>query len=146
MRRVLVLLMLLATACGSGAAKPAAYRVVATPLATGASSVKVEVPKPEASAKPPAPAKVGAQAVTAPKAKVLPLPVPKVPAPGISSFRSLGSWLDVFDYNDDPASVVPLVKGIAEKGNKTLDLETARFASSTDIQYPKALGAALDDA
>jgi hypothetical protein len=145
MRRVLVLLLLLATACGTGAAKPATYRVVATPLATGHSSVEVDTPKPTSRTKTAAP-KVAAEAVAAPRSKALPVPVPKVAAVGISSFRSLGSWLDVFDYNDDPASVVPLVKGIAAKGNKTLYLETARFQSSTDIQYPKALGAALDEA
>ncbi|MGH7859176.1 MAG: hypothetical protein ACREQY_17755, partial [Candidatus Binatia bacterium] len=52
----------------------------------------------------------------------------------------------VFDHNDDPASVVPLVRGLADHGARTLYIESSRFKAPTDIQYPNALGAALDEA
>jgi hypothetical protein len=75
-----------------------------------------------------------------------PTPVP-TPAPaGLAAFRGLGSWIDVFDHKDDPATVLPLVRAMAAQGVRTLYLETARFSSATDIQYPAAVGAALDEA
>ncbi len=61
-------------------------------------------------------------------------------------FRGLGSWIDVFDHTNDPATVLPLVRGMAARGVQTLYLETARYSSTTDIQFPKALGAAVDEA
>ena len=61
-------------------------------------------------------------------------------------FRGLESWIDVFDHTDDPATVLPFVRGMAANGVETLYLETARYGSATDIQYPTALGAALDEA
>jgi hypothetical protein len=68
------------------------------------------------------------------------------PVDNVSMFRGLGSWIDVFDHTDDPATLLPHVRGMAERGTKTLYLETARFTSPTDIQFPTALGAALDEA
>jgi hypothetical protein len=68
------------------------------------------------------------------------------PPETIGVFRGLESWIDVFDHTDDPATVLPFVRAMASKGVQTLYLESARFGSATDIQYPTALGAALDEA
>lgn len=68
------------------------------------------------------------------------------PAAGPSVFRGLGSWIDVFDHTDDPATVVPLVRAMADRGVQTLYLETTRYTAPTDIQFPTAMGAAVDEA
>jgi hypothetical protein len=52
--------------------------------------------------------------------------------------------MDVWDHNDDPASIVPAVEDMANRGVRTLYLETSRYASDHDIDYPNAYGAALD--
>jgi len=124
----------------------AVRRVVASPDATGTAWASVELPKVKAPvAAKPAPRhaaaapRVQAADVQAPK----PLPVPVV---GLEAFKGLGSWIDVFDYNDDPSTVVPLVRSMAKQGVRTLYLETSRYQSPTDIQFPHALGAALDEA
>ena len=149
MRRGWALLLLLAAACGTrDAGAPAAHRVVATPDPTGRADVSVTIPDPTpnptraAAPKPAAPAPVIA-AAPAPKPV---LQKPAAPVLGVTSFRALGSWIDVFDHNDDPASILPLVDQMADKGVKTLYLESARYSSATDIQFPKAVGAALDAA
>ena len=147
MRRVWGLFLLLAVACGTGDATPTAQRVIATPEATGNASVKVRLPKPTSKPKTStatAPStKVAAAQVSAPK---LAVPLPPAPVVGLGAFKGLGAWIDVFDHHDDPATIVPLVNDMADRGTKTLYLETARYASTTDIQMPKAVGAALDAA
>jgi hypothetical protein len=92
---------------------------------------------------PPPPPGSGAAAAAEP---VLALPKPALTTAGLGAFRSLGSWIDVFDHDNDPKSILPLVDKMADRGTKTLYLETARYASTTDIQFPKAVGAALDRA
>lgn len=61
-------------------------------------------------------------------------------------FRGLGSWIDVFDHTDDPSTVLPLVRAMAERGVQTLYLETTRYTANTDFQFPTAMGAAVDEA
>ena len=74
------------------------------------------------------------------------VPKPALPIVGIGAYRQLGAWIDVFDYNNDPSTIVPLVDQMAGKGTKTLFLETSRYQAPADIQFPTALGAALDRA
>jgi hypothetical protein len=150
MRRLLALLFLFATACGTGAAQPAAVRVIATPEPTGHAEVAVDLATPEARVTAAAPK------AAAPK---LELDIPQtrtvqpiVPAPvatsvsGLGAFSALGSWIDVFDYDDGEHPLVPLVRSMAKRGVRTLYLETSRFTAPDDIQFPRSLGAGLDEA
>ena len=151
MRRGWAAALLLATACTTGgSAAPAAHRVVASPQPTSTAEVSVKLPPVTpvpTVAVTPAPVPAAAPQVAAPAAAPKPIfPKPVVPVVGLTAFKSLGSWIDVFDHTNDPATVVPLVNKMADKGAKTLYLETARYASGADIQYPKAVGAALDTA
>jgi hypothetical protein len=136
LRKTLVVVLLLGAACSSPRIV-ASQRVVATPIATPTPTA-APTPTPEPVRRP-APAAEGGNEPAA-------RPLLAAPADNIGMFRGLGSWIDVFDHTDDPATVLPLVRGMAERGTKTLYLETARFASTTDIQFPTALGAALDEA
>jgi hypothetical protein len=149
--RLVTLVALLLVSCSSQSA-PHAQRVISSPVPTGRAEVLIELaptpaplPKP-ARAKPkeqpvaqaaPAPPPLGARAQLAP---------PLLSSSGTASFRSLGAWIDVFDHSNDPKSILPLVRGVAKQGAKTLYLETARYTSETDIQFPIAVGAALDEA
>jgi hypothetical protein len=142
---VLVLVALLACVSCSNEVAVQAQRVIATPEPTGRASVSVELPKPKtASVKRPAP--IDPPVARAAPARVVAADVVSVPVVGLAAFTGLGAWVDVFDYKDDPASIVPLVKGMAAEGTRTLFLETSRYQSPTDIQFPRALGAALDEA
>ena len=148
-----VAVLLVASACSTGGARPvaqpAAHRVVATPEATrpvGKASVTVTIAKP--TSKPKATRAAAPDAPSAPAIKAA-APVPAAPAApvvGLTAFRGLGSWLDVFDHTNDPSTVVPLVRSMHAKGTKTLYLETARYSTKGDFEYPKAMGAALDEA
>jgi hypothetical protein len=142
-----LLLLLVVTACGTGEATPTSVRVVATPEATGVAKAKVSLPTatPRATQASSATSSAPTKAAAAP-AKKLPVPVPVVPAVGLGAYKKLGSWIDVFDHHDSAESIVPLVNKMADHGTKTLYLETARYSSKTDIQMPKAVGAALDQA
>jgi hypothetical protein len=148
MRLVWAMVFLLATACGTGAARPVALRVVATPVPTSHAEVSVALPSPTLAPTPtvrpatPKPQPVVAAEVQRP---TLPARVPPV-ATGLGAFGALGSWIDVFDYTNDPSTLVPLVKAVAKRGVRTLYLETSRFTAPDDIQFPKALGAGLDEA
>lgn len=137
MRKTLVLFVLLCTAACASPHVVASRRVVATSAAT---PMRTPVPSTPTPAPTQRPAPAEEQARSAPRS------VLAAPADDIGMFRGLGSWIDVFDHTDDPATVLPHVRGMAERGTKTLYLETARFASTTDIQFPTALGAALDEA
>jgi hypothetical protein len=132
MLRIAVLVLVLLSAC-SNAPSPVASRVRATPAPTPEPSIVIETPLSATS--PPKPA-----ARPAPK----PRAVPKTDV--LIAFRKLGSWSDVYDHTDDPATIVPLVRTMAAHGVRTLYLETGRYASPTDIQFPRAAGAALDQA
>ena len=136
MRKTLVVVLLFGAACSSPRIV-ASQRVVATPIATP-TPTPAPTPTPEPVRRP-APVTEGGN-------EPAPRPLLAAPADNIGMFRGLGSWIDVFDHTDDPATVLPFVRGMAERGTKTLYLETARFASTTDIQFPTALGAALDEA
>lgn len=141
----------LAAACASPPATPTAHRVIATPEPTGRAEVSVET-APPSTAPPKTPSRTATRVAApardggAPAAGV----VPKLPAPapgaGVDAFRKLGSWIDVFDHTDDPGTVLPLVRGMADRGTKTLYLESARYSSKGDFEFPKAMGAALDEA
>jgi hypothetical protein len=150
MRRTVLLALFLLVSCSSSST-PQSQRVITQPDRTGSADVSVDLaPLPTASptrapAKKAPAAGGSAQAGAIPSgARVLPAPLPLVA--GIDSFRSLGAWIDVFDHNDDPNSILPLVRGVAKQGVRTLYLESARYTSATDIQFPRAVGAALDEA
>ncbi len=135
MRKFLCCIVLACASCTSSlAASPVAHRIRATPEATGSSTVDVSFATPRASVKPHV---VAAAPVVRPK--------PAATA-DLTSFRRLGTWVDVFDYTNDPSTIRPLVDAMPALGVKTLYLETARPNSATDIAYPSSLSAALDDA
>ncbi len=141
MRRWVAVVALLFVSCASETkVSPLVQRVQATPEPTGKASVSVSTPL-ATTASP-----VRHVAAPAPTLRIVPKPRQAAVAADVSSFRRLGSWIDVFDYKDDPATIRPLVKKMADLGTKTLYLETARATSAADIAYPHALGAALDDA
>lgn len=156
MRRLIAVLLLALVACSPASERGAisdqasSRRVVATPLPTPKVTVAPSTPEPTPTPPPPTQAPVDGGE----DAEVLPLPVPTAapvaapapPAPSLAAFDGLGSWIDVFDHNDDPNTILPLVRGMADQGARTLYLETARFTSETDIEYPTAVGAALDEA
>lgn len=57
------------------------------------------------------------------------------------TFRSLGAWVDVYDYSAlSPATVAADLKA---RGVRTLYLGTARYDSATDILYPDGVAAWL---
>ena len=138
----------------SSPSTPQSQRVITQPDRTGSADVSVDIaptpsPKPTtAPTKKPSVstgASAGAEAGAAPSgARSLAAPLPA--SSGVDAFRSLGAWIDVFDHNDDPNSILPLVRGVAKQGVRTLYLESARYTSATDIQFPRAVGAALDEA
>jgi hypothetical protein len=136
LRNAVCLVVLLATACSRPAA-PQAVRAVKAPDATSRATVTLETPVPR-----PMPVRTAARpAATSRAARVLPRNVGS-----LAAFRGLGAWVDVNDHTNDPATIVPLVRDLAKRGVKTLYIESARFKSRTDIAYPRALGAALDEA
>lgn len=147
MRRLPAVLFLLAVACGTGEARPSAVRVVATPEPTGRADVSVELPSAEPKAADPTSAPKLRIDVPQPKPARTAAPAPVAPvASGLSAFSALGSWIDVFDYDDGEHPLVPLVRSMASRGVRTLYLETSRFTAAEDIQFPKSLGAGLDEA
>ncbi len=132
MRRWLAILLLFGGCAGQQTI--ASERIVTTPL----------LPSPTPSPAPtPAPMPAPTLRIVTP---ATPSPVPVPLSSSLDAFRALGSWIDVFDHTDDPNTVVPLIKQMASRGVRTLYLESARTSSVTDIQFPDALGAALDEA
>lgn len=51
----------------------------------------------------------------------------------------------MFDYNNDPSSVLPAVRDMANRGVKTIYLETARYSSPSAFDFPVAMSAALEE-
>jgi hypothetical protein len=135
LRKALLVVLLCSTACTSPRIV-ASERIVATPVAT---ATPTAAPTPTPAPTRAAPAADGGGETA--RRTVL-----AAPAGGPAVFRGLGSWIDVFDHTDDPATVLPLVRDMARRGVQTLYLETARYTSTTDIQFPTALGAAVDEA
>ena len=127
--------LVLGAACAQGG-ETVAVRVRATPAATTASRVTLETAPPTR-----APVRAATRVAAAPR----PVNVRRV-SHDLTAFRGLGAWVDVYDHTNDPATIVPMVRDLAERGVKTLYIESARFKSRDDIAYPRALGAALDEA
>jgi hypothetical protein len=111
-------------------------RVASAPVPTPWATVTVETPRPTR-----APA-----ARTAPRKPAPPAPVPPPPAEPLDAFHGLGAWADVYDYDNDPATIVPLVRLMAVNRVRVLYIETSRRSDPHDIAYPAALGAAIDEA
>ena len=132
MRRLVPLVFIVVVGC-SFAPERVAMHVRAIPVPTPFATITLETPVPT-------------------HAPVLETPRPSpraVPAPRrdpMAPFRGLGSWSDVYDYNNNPASIVPLVRVMAAHGVRTLYIETSRHSDRGDIAYPRALGAAIDAA
>lgn len=61
----------------------------------------------------------------------------------IAAFRYLGAWVDLFDYGLDPHNAIADMKS---HGVKTVYLETARYSSSADFDYPTKVDAWLLEA
>lgn len=132
--------LLLAVACSQARAipEPQAMRVRSSPLPS-----LTGTPAPAVSATP-APTAVPTPDPTRPPTPV-PTPPPP-PSPDLSSFDGLGAWVDVFDHDDDPASVLPAIDDMAAKGVRTLYIESARADSPGHLKWPRAVGAALERA
>ncbi|MEA2503483.1 MAG: hypothetical protein QOG36_526 [Actinomycetota bacterium] len=105
--------------------KAAAATVVHTPTATAAAPVT---------------ATAAAPAVT-------PTAATPVPPDPIVAYRGLGAWVDWFDYGHpwtpDPASVVDQ---LAQRGVRTLFLQTGLWSQGPDILYPGGVDSFLDHA
>lgn len=139
MRRLLTVLLLLAAACSPApAAEMSATRIRTAPLATPTPTpAPTPAPTPVAT---PVSTPVPTRAPVAVDAATGPLKAP------VDAFRGLGSWIDVYDHTDDPATILPLVRGMAEQGVRTLYLESARFDDAQPLRYPTAFAAALEEA
>lgn len=130
--------LLLALACSQARAvpEPETTRVRSSPLPSlTATPTSAPTPTPTA--------------VPTPDPTPPPTPVPTPPpppAPDLSAFDGLGGWVDVFDHDDEPASLLPAVDDMAAKGVRTLYLETARADSPGHVKWPRAVGAALERA
>jgi DhnA family fructose-bisphosphate aldolase class Ia len=61
-------------------------------------------------------------------------------------FAGLGTWVDVFDIDDDPAKLVGAVRDMAARGVRTLYLESSRFDRPSDVENPHTVAAALREA
>jgi hypothetical protein len=61
----------------------------------------------------------------------------------VSSFRRLGTWVDLFDYNLDPATAIAAMRS---RGVHTLYIETARYNSSSAFDYLAKIGNWVDRA
>lgn len=134
-----VVLLLLVGACArAGAVEPTSMRVRSTPVPTATPTPEpTPVPTPEPTPAPTPVATVQSRAPVAP---------PPDPGPNLSAFDGLGVWMDVFDHDDDPGTILPDVDRMAELGVRTLYLETARPDSAGHIQFPRAVAAALERA
>lgn len=161
MRRAWGLLFVLVVACAAPpAAQPATERVVAPREPVGvlkAAGIEIEPADPaESVAATRTPRAATTEAPSAASAESPPTTVPprlsgptlaaSAKAPALAAFSGLGAWLDVFDHTDDPKTVLPLIHGAAKRGVRTIYIESSRYTAKTDIQYPRALGAALDEA
>jgi hypothetical protein len=110
-----------------------AHHIHSTPQVSGSASVAVTVPTPKRSV----------AHIAARRAVIRPAP-PKTA--DLAAFRRLGTWIDVFDYSNNPSTILPLIAQMSKVGVKTLYLETARSNSTADIAYPASVAAALDAA
>ncbi|MEA2535453.1 MAG: hypothetical protein QOJ93_3264, partial [Actinomycetota bacterium] len=78
---------------------------------------------------------------------VTPTAAPPLPPDPIVAYRGLGAWIDWFDYghpwSQDPASVVDQ---LAQRGVRTLFLQTGLWSQGPDILYPAGVDSFLDHA
>lgn len=132
MRRLVLLVFVLVVGCSYPSVR-VAERVPVVPVPTAAAKITLETPRPT-------PARLPDPATARPARKPA---APLVRHP-LAAFGGLGSWIDAYDYDNDPSSIVPLVRVMAAHGVHTLYLETSRRKAPKDIAYPLALGAALD--
>lgn len=142
-RPVALVCMVLMAAC-SASSPPTVQRVNATPVPT---------PTPEPTAPPtlePTPPPTPAATPRPPRTRAaVRATAPPPPAPAVadlSSFNGLGGWIDVYDHTNDPATIVPKVRDMASRGVRTLYLESARYDDTNPIRYPRAVGAAIEEA
>jgi hypothetical protein len=84
---------------------------------------------------------------TAAAPAVTPTASPAPPPDPILAYRGLGAWMDWYDYghpwSPDPAL---LVDQMAQRGVRTLFLETGLWAQGPDILYPGGVDTLLDHA
>jgi len=68
-------------------------------------------------------------------------------ASGLDAYRGLGAWVDLYGYGraGNPAPEA-LVAGMAQRGVRTLYVQTARWTSGADIDHTGELGRFLDAA
>jgi hypothetical protein len=63
--------------------------------------------------------------------------------PDTAAFGRLGAWVDHLDYGLDPGAAV---RDMAANGVRTLYLQTARYSSTSDIQFPAKAGEWVEQA
>jgi hypothetical protein len=75
-----------------------------------------------------------------------PTGVPVGPA-GLSAYQGLAGWIDLYDYGapGDPTPAA-IVSAMAARHVHTLYVQTARWDSANDLDYPDALGGLVDEA
>ncbi|HEU5001286.1 MAG TPA: hypothetical protein VFW71_00715 [Actinomycetota bacterium] len=66
---------------------------------------------------------------------------------GLAAYRGLGAWISLYGYGNpgDPAPDA-IVSQMASRGVQTIFVQTARWTSGGDLDFPGALGALIDDA
>ncbi len=108
-------------------------------------------PAPQAAKPAPAPAPAKAPAAAKPAAaKPAPAPAPaKAPAPrstaSIDPYRGFGAWVDIYDYAiRDTMDIPAAVNVMADKGVRTLYLQTGRWKDPNDIVNVDAVNQFLE--
>lgn len=126
----------------AAAEKAAADKAAAEKAAAAKAAGEKKAPeaKKQAAPKKPAPA-----AAPAPEP---PAPPPPPPAPaGIDVYRGLGAWVDIYDYAiRDEMDIPKAIDVMAERGVKTLYLQTSRWKDPAAIVKVDAVNKFLDNA
>lgn len=110
-------------------------------------------PAPAPAPAPPAPAPAAAKpaaapkaAPVAPKAAPAPAPAPRSTA-SIDPYRGFGAWVDIYDYAiRDTMNIPEAVNVMADRGVKTLYLQTSRWKDPNDIVNVGAVNTFLEAA
>lgn len=73
-------------------------------------------------------------------------PGPAAPS-GLSAYQGLAGWIDLYDYGaaGEPAPAT-YVSEMAARGVKTVYVQTARWSSTSDMDFPAAIGQLIDAA
>ncbi len=74
-------------------------------------------------------------------------PPPATPPQGLDVYRGMGTWVDIYDYAiRDVMDIPAAVQSMAERGVRTLYLQTGRWKDPQDIVSPAGVDLFLDSA